>query len=221
MIVPPDCIIYGIADDGAPVYQVLDSNGTPVLVIGENGGSLLRFVAHQITQTKNTNVKFFILTNTPASWGMMPSSHCYGIMNPHDKRANDWILDTEAQRVASRIGDGEIRIIFIDGLECVDDLEVDAAECLRRWVVLGPKYNIFAIASYLPIEGAMMHRFFSLSRNTFVYGKISSANVAQILLGREYDILSTLGENEFVFFEDGEWWVKFRAEVQCDRDAVV
>lgn len=208
---PDDCIIYGLADDGAPVYQILDTNGTPVLVIGENGGKLLRFIAYWITQTKDKNaVNFFVLKNTPASWSGIPTSHCYGIMSPHDKRANDWIYGTEAERLVYRLGRTKI-VVFIDGLECVDGLEYEVREYMKRWVSAGPKDNIFVIASYLPSAENETHHFVSLFRNMYVYGKLSDTNVMRRFCGVD-DTLGKLGDDEFVFWENGRL-VKFSLEV--------
>jgi hypothetical protein len=152
MPLPPNAIFFGLAEeDGAPVFlDVSDPDTGAILVAGGPSSgktALLQVVTSGISYTHDpAEVQFAVITPKPWQWTEWENSrYCSGIFAPDEVRTAN--LLTALGLWMKRPNHDQTFLLFVDGLEMVEEMDLGNQARLQNLLAVGPASRIWTIAT--------------------------------------------------------------------------
>lgn len=148
---PKDALFLGQADDGLPVLlNLLDPAPGPLLIQGDSGSGkteFIRAVAAGIELCHDEKmVQYGVVTARPHEWDdLPPSPHRIGIFSAHERVCCDFIMSLNTWAHSNR-SDQSV-ILFWDGLDVVNQLDMEMVDNFRWMLLRGPAKKVWPIVT--------------------------------------------------------------------------
>lgn len=209
---PPEALFLGVASDGLPVLLNLhDPVPGPILILGDASTgktALLQTVAtaagmmHQPAQ-----LQFGALTSHPDEWSALESiSNNVGIFPFYHKSSEDFILSLASWAHGNKSSKQSV-LLFLDDLESVTDLDLDAQQNLRWLLLRGPARRVWPIITLNPNRMEAVQSWLE-AFHTRVFGPIQGERFNQ-QLDTESAGLDSLNIGAQFAMREGDHWLRF------------
>lgn len=148
---PKDALFLGQADDGLPVLlNLLDPAPGPLLIQGDSGCGKTEFLRAVATAIElchdDKQVQYGVVTARPHEWAdLPPSPHRIGIFAAHERMCCDFIMSLNTWAHSNR-SDQSV-ILFWDGLDVVNQLDMEMVDNFRWMLLRGPAKKVWPIVS--------------------------------------------------------------------------
>ena len=211
--IPSEALFLGIASDGLPVLlNLYDAHPGPMLIAGDAGSgktAFLQTTAHAVAQThRPDDVQFAVVTNYPEEWEStndMP--HRAGVF-PVGHRSTQEFIHSLAQWAHSNKNTHQCMLLFVDDLESVASLELDAVQDFRWLLLRGPTRRVWPIVTMnAPRYGQVIS--WLQNFRTRIFGHVANGRVAEALGADKASGLNQLESRIQFSMREKENWLRF------------
>ena len=185
--IPAEALLLGIASDGLPVLlNLYDPHPGPMLIAGDAGSgktAFLQTMAHSVAQTHEAgDVRFGVITNYPDEWESVTAfPHQAGVFAVGRQDAQDFIHSLASWAHANK-DTNQCMLLFVDDLESVASLDLQAVRDFRWLLLRGPARRVWPVVTLnAPRYGQVIS--WLQSFRTRIFGHVASRRVAEALGG--------------------------------------
>jgi hypothetical protein len=209
---PEEALFLGVASDELPVLlNLYDSVPGPLLIVGDPGTgktALLQTIARATEiMHQPEKLQFGVLTNHPDEWnGFERISNNVGIFSIHHRSSEDFILSLASWAHGNKTSKQSV-LLFLDDLETVTNMEMDAVQNLRWLLLRGPSRRVWPIIS-LSTQGLENMEAWLEAFRTRILGKVQNGNHIRQLQAGQANLGSLTAGSEFTLRE-GNRWLRF------------
>ena len=209
---PDEALFLGIATDELPVLLNLhDPIPGPLLIIGDPGTgktSLLQTIARAAEKMHQPEkLQFGALTNHPDEWsGFEEIPNNVGVFSIHHKSSEDFILSLASWAHGNKSSRQSV-LLFLDDLEAITYMDMDAVQNLRWLLLRGPSRRVWPIITLSTQSIKSMEHWLELFR-TRILGNIQDASIIRKLDAEQANLDALSAGSEFALRE-GDRWLRF------------
>jgi hypothetical protein len=209
---PSEALFLGVASDGLPVLLNLhDPIPGPILIVGEPGigkTNLLHVIASASGKMHQPHeLQFGTLTNRPEEWASLEHiPNNVGVFPLYHKSSEDFILSLASWAHGNKTSKQSV-LLFLDGLDAVNNLDFDAQQNLRWLLLRGPARRVWPIITLTPEKIETVSQWLE-AFHTHILGKMTDArHIHQ--LDAQHAALDTLDFGTQFTLREGDHWLRF------------
>lgn len=209
---PEEALFLGVASDELPVLLNLhDPAPGPLLIVSDPGAGKTAFLQNIAraagTMHQPDKLQFGTVTSHPDEWsGFEDVPNNVGVFSVHHRSAEDFILSLASWAHGNKSSKQSV-LLFLDDLESVTSMEMDAVQNLRWLLLRGPSRRVWPIISLSTTSLENMQAWLEAFR-TRILGKVQSGNHISELQAGQANLGSLIAGSEFTLRE-GDRWLKF------------
>jgi hypothetical protein len=183
----------------------------PLLIVSDPGAgktALLQTIARAAGEMHQPEkLQFGAVTSHPDEWsGFENIPNNVGVFSVHHRSAEDFILSLATWAHGNKSSKQSV-LFFLDGLNSVSSMEMDAVQNLRWLLLRGPSRRVWPIISLSTQGLANMEAWLGAFR-TRILGKIQKEDHIHQLEAGQAKLNSLSAGSEFTLRE-GDRWLKF------------
>lgn len=209
---PEEALFLGVASDELPVLLNLhDPAPGPLLIVSDPGTGKTAFLQNIAraagTMHQPDKLQFGAVTSHPDEWsGFEDIPNNVGVFSVHHRSAEDFILSLASWAHGNKSSRQSV-LLFLDDLESVASMEMDAVQNLRWLLLRGPSRRVWPVISLSTQSLENMEAWLGAFR-TRILGKVQNGkNISQLQAGQA-NLGSLIAGSEFTLRE-GDRWLKF------------
>jgi len=186
---PKDALFLGQAEDGLPVLlNLFDPAPGPLLIQGDSGSGKTEFIRAVATAIElcheEKQVQYGVVTTRPDEWAdLPPSPHRIGVFASEERMCADFILSLNTWAHGNR-SDQSV-VLFWDGLDTVNQLDMEMVDNFRWMLLRGPAKKVWPIVTLNTSRAHGLNSWDGYFRTTF-NGQIEAPNHSLIKLNSPY-----------------------------------
>lgn len=209
---PEEALFLGVASDELPVLLNLhDPAPGPLLIVSDPGAGKTAFLQNIARAAGNMHqpdkLQFGAVTSHPDEWsGIEDVPNNVGVFSVHHRSAEDFILSLASWAHGNKSSKQSV-LLFLDDLEAVTSMEMDAVQNLRWLLLRGPSRRVWPIISLSTQSLENMDAWLEAFR-TRILGKVQNGNHVRQLQAGQANLTSLIAGSEFTLRE-GNRWLKF------------
>lgn len=209
---PEEALFLGVASDELPVLLNLhDPAPGPLLVVSDPGAGKTAFLQNIAraagTMHQPEKLQFGAVTSHPDEWNRFEDvPNNVGVFSVHHRSAEDFILSLASWAHGNKSSKQSV-LLFLDDLESVTSMEMDAVQNLRWLLLRGPSRRVWPVISLSTQSLEKMEAWLGAFR-TRILGKVQNGNNISQLQAGQANLSSLIAGSEFTLRE-GDRWLKF------------
>lgn len=209
---PEEALFLGVASDELPVLLNLhDPAPGPLLIVSDPGAGKTAFLQNIAraagTMHQPDKLQFGAVTSHHDEWsGFEDVPNNVGVFSVHHRSAEDFILSLASWAHGNKSSKQSV-LLFLDDLESVTSMEMDAVQNLRWLLLRGPSRRVWPIISLSTQSLEKMDAWLGAFR-TRILGKVQNGNNISQLQAGQANLSSLIAGSEFTLRE-GDRWLKF------------
>lgn len=209
---PEEALFLGVASDELPVLLNLhDPAPGPLLIVSDPGAGKTAFLQNIAraagTMHQPEKLQFGAVTSHPDEWsGIEDVPNNVGVFSVHHRSAEDFILSLASWAHGNKSSKQSV-LLFLDDLESITNMEMDAVQNLRWLLLRGPSRRVWPVISLGTQSLENMDAWLGAFR-TRILGKVQNRNHIGQLQAGQANLGSLVAGSEFTLRE-GDRWLKF------------
>ena len=201
---PSEALFLGMANDGLPVLlNLFDPVPGPLLIAGDSSTGKTRLLQTIACGVENLHapelVKYCVVTTKPDEWQTFyGKEHNLGIYKTDEENTAE-LIKSLAEWAHNNKGDGQCVLLFVDGMNAFNNLDLLTQQNLRWLLLRGPSRRVWIFATLDTDHAKAQMEWLELFR-TRLFSFVEDAEHAKVLAGKNLDHLTPA--EEFAMRED-------------------